>query len=166
MRTPLFLLALALAGCAAGELEETLSILPGSNYVAPVLGGYPRPSGCGTEKCLALDSTEKELYTQARAKSIKWVTVVDRFYAFRSYLYPNTTETPSVAEMQSYQRAMAEQMDMGRLTESQWAYLIDKKTAEIGARNQALQNSAPRTVRCTTISVGTRDFPQFQTTCR
>lgn len=168
MRLSILALALALTGCAAvNDMDSTLSdFVPGVQYAAPTLGGYPRPSGCQTSKCQALDQFEAELYNRVRTKKITWVNLVDRFYNGRAELYPNSSGGYGVNELRSYQRALAEQMDLGKMTESQWAYFIEKKSGEINSRNQALSNSAPRTTNCTTTNVGTTNSPQFSTTCR
>lgn len=167
MKIFFMLLVILLSGCAnLDDLNETLNDVTGTPYSAPALAGYPRPSNCNSSNCVALDRLEAQLYDLARAKRITWVRLVDVFYQKRGELYPNTNDNYGTNELRSYQRAIAEQMDLGKITESQWAYLVEKKSGEINSRNQALRNSAPRTTNCTTMNVGTRDFPQFSTTCR
>ena len=166
MKIPTLLLVIALTGCASlNDIDDTLSFIPGAAYSAPTLGGYPKPSGCQTTNCLALDKFEAELYQRARSKNITWVNLVDRFYSGRAELYPNSSDGSGVSELRAYQRMLAEQMDTGRISESQWAYLIEKKAGELNARNQAIRNSTPRRINCTTTSTGTRAFPSSETTC-
>lgn len=156
-----------LSGCAgsllndvANDYREMLGV-----YTAPYLAASPRPSGCGDERCQALDSIEAKGYELARQKKISWIKLVDVFYQKRAELYPNSRDSYGVNELKSYQRALAEQMDLGKMTESQWAYLVEKKTAEISARNEALSNSAPRQTNCTTTNVGSKTYPEYKTTC-
>ena len=150
---------------ARGSLDETVAALSGTTYTAPTLAASPRPSGCQNPKCRALDSVEAQGFDLARAKKIPWTRLVDVFYNRRAELYPDSDDGLGVNELKSYQRALAEQMDLGRLTESQWTYLVEKKDAEITARYRERAN-ARRAVSCTTTSVGTKEFPQFQTACR
>jgi hypothetical protein len=161
------LLSTLLAGCAGSIIDgvlndyrETLGV-----YTAPTLAGSPRSSNCGDERCRALDAIEEKGYELARQKKITWVKLVDTFYKKRAEYYPSSQDSSGVNELKSYQRALAEQMDLGKLTESQWAYLVEKKTGDISARNEALSNSAPRQRNCTTTNVGTKSFPEYKTTC-
>jgi len=161
------LLLTALAGCAGSLADGVLNDYRemAGVYTAPTLAGSPRSSGCSDERCVALDSIEAKGYELARQKKITWVKLVDFFYKKRAEFYPNSDDTSGVYELKSYQRALAEQMDMGRMTESQWAYLVEKKTAEISARNEALSNSAPRQTNCTTTNVGSKTYPEYKTIC-
>jgi len=170
MKLVAILFSIMLAGCS--ELGETLNVVLNTttdelqgNYTAPTLAGFPRPSGCRSQRCKTLDAVEAQGYKYAREKKITWVNLVDVFYQERAKLYPNSQDNNGANEIRSYQRALAEQMDIGKLTESQWSYLIEKKTSDIDARNQALSNSAPRQTNCTTTNVGTSTFPEYKTTC-
>ena len=163
------LISTTLAGCsvmnaAINDLNDTAGELLGT-YSAPTLAGSPTPSGCGDQRCRTLDAVEEKGYELARQKKITWVKLVDVFYKKRAELYPDSNDSSGANEIRRYQRALAEQMDLGKMTESQWAYLVEKKSAEVNARNQALSNSAPRQRNCTTTNVGTRSFPEYKTTC-
>lgn len=139
MRFVTVLVVLALAGC--GSLSEITRDLDDSaagvmgTYSAPTLAGIPQPSGCSSSRCRTLDAVEAKGYELARQKKITWVKFVDAFYKKRAELYPNSQDGNGVNELRAYQRVLAEQMDLGKLTESQWAYLVEKKTADIRARN-------------------------------
>lgn len=160
-------LSTMLAGCAGSIIDSAMNDYRemAGVYTAPYLSASPRSSGCSDERCIALDSIEARGYELARQRKITWVKLVDAFYKKRAEFYPNSSDSSGVNELKSYQRALAEQMDMGKMTESQWAYLVEKKTAEIIARNEALSNSAPRQTNCTTTNVGSRNYPEYKTTC-
>ena len=169
MRFTILLLAFALSGCGClnelvNDLNDSAGELMGT-YSAPTLAGAPTPSGCSDQRCRTLDAIEAKGYELARQKKITWVKLVDVFYQKRAELYPSSHDSYGANELRTYQRALAEQMDLGKITESQWAYLIERKNAEINTRNQALSNSAPRQTNCTTTNVGTTAFPQFKTSC-
>lgn len=169
MRLVTVLIALALAGCGGlnemvRDLNDSAGELMGT-YSAPTLAGAPTPSGCSDSRCRTLDALEAKGYELARQKKITWVKLVDAFYQKRAELYPSSQDSYGVNELRTYQRALAEQMDIGKLSESQWAYLIEKKNADIRARNQAVSNSAPRQTNCSTTNVGTKSFPEYKTTC-
>lgn len=158
MKLTILLLALILTGCAA--MKESINDYLTGPYTAPTLGGAPTPSGWQ-----ALDAIEANGYQLARQKKITWVKFVDAFYQKRAELYPKSIDTHGVNELRSYQRVLAEQMDLGKITESQWTYLIESKSAEINARNKALYNTAPRQTNCTTTNIGTQAYPEYKTTC-
>jgi len=158
MRMLLAAIAVLLSGCA--EMAEVL----GYSYTAPYLAAEPRPSGCDDARCQQLDRLEAQLYSAARSGRIRWVQLVDTFYAKRAELFPDSNDS-GIRELRSYQRVLAEQMDGRRITESQWVYLQEKKVAELQARNQLIQNTRPRSTNCTTRNVGTAASPQYQTQC-
>lgn len=132
-------LAFSLTGCALHELNDSIGDsadqLMGV-YTAPLLASAPAPSGCQKrdEKCRQLDEFEASGYQLVRAKKITWTKFVNGFYAKRIEFFPSSNDGPNTRELISYQRALAEQMDLGKLTEAQWTYLIDKKYAELQAR--------------------------------
>lgn len=161
------LLAALLTGCAGSILDEVLNDFreTAGIYTAPTLAGSPRPSGCSDQRCRSLDAIEAKGYELARQRKITWVKLVDTFYQKRAEYYPESQDNYGANELKSYQRALAEQMDLRKITESQWAYLIEKKSSEITARNRALSNTAPRQTNCTTTNVGTRTSPRYETTC-
>ena len=139
MRCAILLVALTLGGCAslgeiARDIDDSAAEAVGT-YSAPTLAGSPQPSGCTTSRCKKLDALEAKGYELARQKKITWVKFVDAFYQKRAELYPGSYDRNGVNELRAYQRVLAEQMDLGKLTESQWAYLIEKKNADIRARN-------------------------------
>jgi hypothetical protein len=160
------LLSLPLAGClqTLGEtFNDAMYQVGGYGNEAPTLAGTPMPaSGCSDNRCSTLNAVQAKGYELARQKKITWVKFVDAFYKKRAELYPNTDDSYGARELMLYQRALAEQMDAGKATESQWAYAIERKTADISSRNSA---STPRQTNCTTTNVGTRAFPEYKTTC-
>lgn len=156
MKLAILLFILCITGCA--ELTDVL--VGPSTYTAPTLAGAPTPSGWK-----ALDAIEANGYQLARQRKITWVHFVDAFYQKRAELYPESIDNYGVNELRSYQRVLAEQMDSGKITESQWVYLIESKNAEINARNQVISNSAPRQTNCTTTNIGTRAYPEYRTSC-
>jgi uncharacterized protein YceK len=148
------LLMIVLSGCnSIRELTGT--------YTAPVLSNIPRSSGCSDERCRTLDAIEANGYEQARQGKIKWVKLVDDYYQKRTELYPNSRDDNGVNEYRAYQKVLAEQMDLGKISEAVWVYQLESKIAEIRTRNQALANTAPRQTNCTTTQSGT----SYRTTC-
>lgn len=148
--------ALFLSGCGSvyqmnNELNQSINQMMGT-YSAPLLGGAPRPSGCSDEKCRSLDALEARGYDLARQKKITWTRLVNSFYEGRAKLYPDSNDSSKVHEMISFQRMLAEQMDAGKITESEWAYLVEKKFS--GA-----------TITCNTKNVGAYST-NYQTVCR
>jgi hypothetical protein len=155
-----------LAGClqTLGEtFNDAMYQVGGYGNEAPTLAGTPMPtSGCSDTRCSSLDAVATKGYELARQKRITWVRFVETFYKKRAELYTSTDDRYGARELMLYQRALAEQMDAGRISESQWAYAIERKNAEISARNSA---SAPQPTSCTTKNVGTKTFPEYKTTC-
>ena len=154
----------ALAGCAGmnksySAINTSLNQAMGT-YIAPTLAGSPRSSGCTDERCRSLDEFERVAYEKARKKEIRWVHLVDAFYEARRRLYPNSADDSLVYEYQSFQRALAEQVDAGRVTESQWAYLVDRKFNELSERRRTGYT------QCNTTNIGSQQFPNYQTICR
>lgn len=169
MKVIVVLLSVVLTGClqTLGEtFNDAMYEVGGRGNQAPTLAGTPTPtSGCSDSRCRTLDAVEAKGYELVRQKKITWVRFVDTFYKKRAELYPNSDDRSGARELMLYQRALAEQIDLGKVSESQWAYLVEKKDAEINARNTAVSNSAPRQRNCTTTNVGTRTFPEYKTTC-
>ena len=160
------LFLIPLSGCiqTLGEtLNDAMYEVGGYGNQAPTLAATPiATSGCSDSRCRTLDAIEAKGYELARKKQITWVRFVDEFYKKRAELYPNTDDRLGARELMLYQRALAEQLDAGKITESQWAYAIESKYAEIDARYNA---STTRQTNCTTTSVGTDAFPEYKTTC-
>lgn len=128
---------LMLSGC--GSLVETFNDVMydygGYGNQAPTLAGRPSPTpGCSDNRCRTLDAVAAKGYELARQRKIAWVRFVYAFYQKRKELYPNSDDRFGATELISYQMALAEQLDLGKITELQWAYLIDKKNYEINAR--------------------------------
>jgi hypothetical protein len=158
------LFALALAGCGGiyqlnNDINTSIGQIMGT-YSAPTLASSPTPSGCTDDKCRSLDALEAQGYDLARQKKITWTKLVSAFYDGRAKLYPDSSDSAGTRELISFQRVLAEQMDAGKITQAQWAYLVDKKYAEVQNRN------AGQTVRCNTQNTGTSAFPNYQTVCR
>lgn len=160
----------ALTGCGSGlnqvvwGLNDAAAEMMGV-YSAPTLASAPTPSGCNDRRCRTLDEIEAKGYELARQGKITWVKLVDVFYKKRAELYPSSQDGFGVSELVAYQRLLAEQLDLGKITETDWAYLIEVKRSEISARNQSVRGSAPRRVECTTINAGTTSFPLYRTVC-
>lgn len=164
MRILSLLLCMALAACgnlnqAANNLDTSVAQLMGT-YSAPLLAGSPRPSGCSDQRCRALDDLERLGYEKARTREITWVRLVDNFYEGRRQLYPSSSDGGVVYEYQAFQRALAEQLDAGRMTEAQWSYLVERKAGELSERQRTGRTT------CNTTNVGSATFPNYQTICR
>jgi hypothetical protein len=158
------LFAISLAGCGSvyqmnNDLNDSVGQIMGT-YSAPILASSPRPSGCSDSKCRQLDQVEVKGYELARQKKITWTKLVSAFYEGRAKLYPDSNDSAGIREFMSFQRMLAEQMDAGKITEAQWAYLVDKKYSEVQSRD------AGQTVRCNTQNIGTNAAPNYQTVCR
>jgi len=141
-----FFITLFLAGCADlnnlhNSMQDSIAEIKGT-YTAPLLASTPTPRTCSDTRCKTLDLLEENNYELARHKDITWVKMVDDYYQKRAELYPRSQNKTGANELRSYQRYLAEQLDSGKITESQWAYLVENKTAEINSRNQMLDNSA------------------------
>jgi hypothetical protein len=157
--------AFLLTGCGNvyqlnNSINDSVNQLMGV-YSAPTLASSPTPSGCGNDsRCQQLDEIEAKGYEMARQKRITWTKLVNAFYEGRSQLYPNSNDSAYTREFISFQRVLAEQMDAGKITETQWAYLVDKKYAEAQTRNAGQQTT------CNTQNTGTNDSPNYRTVCR
>ena len=166
MRTPLLKYAtlLLLVGCAStGEFVRDIDQLyqkTTGTFIAPILGGTPRPSGCTESRCIELERFETRGFRMAREGEIKWVQMVDGFYDLRYVIFSETSDTQEVAEIRAFQRVTAEALDRGKITEAQWAYGVEKKLGEMSQRR-----AAARPIRCTTKNVSTADFPIYKTDC-
>ena len=164
MRPYALLLVLSLGGCAPiGQLERDLNVglseMMGS-YSAPLMGGSPRPSGCQTRECLAFDDLERLGYESVRAKRITYMRMVDVLWEGRRRLWPNSNDGQPVYEYQAFLRVLAEQVDQGKVSPTQWEYLVESKLGEIRERQRG------RVTRCNTVNAGTPQFPNYQTLCR
>jgi hypothetical protein len=169
-------LTLVLAGCSGiVDLQNSVAEIQGI-YSAPLLAGTPTTRTCTDKRCRVLDSIEADGYVLARQKNITWVKMVDDYYKKRSELYPHSQDKNGANELRLYQRYVAEQMDNGKVTEAQWAYLVESKTAEVQTRSKMLKYRAnaanaaampvmPQMQTCNTMNIGTTTFPNYQTTC-
>jgi hypothetical protein len=158
--------AIALTGCGNiyqlnNDINDSVSQMMGT-YSAPTLASHPTPSGCAgsDNRCRQLDQLEERGYSMARQKQITWTKLVSAFYEGRAKLYPDSNDSAYTREFISFQRVLAEQMDAGRITETQWAYLVDKKFAETQTKNAGQQTT------CNTQNTGTDAFPNYRTVCR
>ena len=160
----LLLLTLTLSGCAdLSQMNRDFNISVAQatgTFVAPTLGGSPRPSGCSDDKCRQLDRLEEALYGEANRHQITFTLLVNRFYEGRARLFPESRDSSGLWELRSFQLALAEHVDLGKVSAAQWAYLVDAKANEISERNRGR-----RTV-CNTTNTGTREFPEYRTVCR
>ena len=143
------------------DINDSVNQMLGT-YSAPTLASRPTPSGCAgsDDRCRQLDQLEERGYSMARQKRITWTRLVSAFYEGRSKLYPDTNDSAYTREFISFQRVLAEQVDAGKITEAQWAYLVDKKYAELQTKNSGQQTI------CNTQNTGTDAFPNYRTICR
>jgi len=139
--------ALPLSGCLAtsgggifdvlNDLNESSSQMMGT-YQAPYLASAPMASGCANrdQRCLILDQTEADLYSKARSNTISWRQLVDQFYSERARQYPSSNDGYGAAELAAYQRVLADRMDRGQISETEWVYFNEQKLQEISSRSQ------------------------------
>lgn len=144
----LLVCALPLSGCLTTSgggifdvlynLNDKSSLLMGT-YQAPTLASAPMSSGCAhrDQRCLILDQVEADLYTKARSNTISWRQLVDRFYSERARQYPDTNDSYGAAELIAYQRVLADRMDRGQISETEWVYFNEQKNQEISSRSQS-----------------------------
>lgn len=157
MKSTKFLLALtcaiAVSGCStisSGTFFNALDQINDSNsqifglYQAPTLAPSPRPSGCARhdQRCLTLDETEANLYAKARQSKITWRQLVDEFYLERARQFPRSNDSYGATELAAYQRVLADRMDMGQISETEWVYFIEKKLQEMSSQRQASEANA------------------------
>lgn len=101
------------------------------------LSSSPQPNDCyGYEinACRALDAIEASGYSMARSGKIKWVDMVNRFYQERNRYFPHLRDDHINAEIRSYQSLLAERKDSGKITESEWVFLLSRQYSAIVAR--------------------------------
>ncbi len=114
----------------------------------PYLSSKPTPLGFAdcppqyASRCQALHRTELQGYQLARSGRISWSEMVNRFYELRDQILP--LEDDMTREMESYQRYLAKKIDARAMHETEWAYLLDKKVAELNARNEMLNATRQR----------------------
>lgn len=189
-----FLTTFTLSGCLATSgsgpgLFESGGLLDSINGVtdyyadvigvfeAPYLAASPERLSCANrdQRCRELNNKEIELYAQARNKTISWTNLVILFYTERIKIYPKTQNGDDIKQIYAYQRVLAEKMDRGLITESEWFYLNQRKFAEISSQqqqdaanssilrqeqNQHLKNQ-PTQLNCMTTKAGLT----YYTTC-
>jgi hypothetical protein len=153
------LLTIFVSGCAV------LDKLVDEKEPVFLLSPYPQNSGCNKSGCIELDTLEAKGYDAARNNRMTWINLVDTFYNKRDKIFPNARETSSNMEYRAYQRYLAGLMDTKKISESQWAYQLQKKLGELNARDQLLENSKPRTQNCVTERVGIAPFQTYRTRC-
>jgi hypothetical protein len=112
-----------------------------------------------------MDAIEAKGYELARSGKTSWVKFVTVFYAERNKLFPNASDTPDTKEYIAFQRALAEQMDAGKVTEAQWVYLLENKKNEQQSRRSLIENSKPKKQNCISRKTGVPPFEQWETTC-
>lgn len=157
--------ALALTSCSSvyelnNGINDSLNQVMGT-YSAPTLASSPRPSGCANDnRCRQLDEIEEYGYNMVRQKKTTWAKFVNAFYQGRLELYPNTNDDAYTREFISFQKVLAEQIDARKINETQWAYLVDKKFAEMQTRSAGQQTT------CNTQNTGTNASPNYRTICR
>ncbi|WP_137921272.1 hypothetical protein [Hydrogenophaga sp. 2FB] len=146
----------ALTGCA--------SMLEGD--VVYYLDSQPIKNQCFSKACRSLDNYTAAAYARARSGQMSWVSLVDGYYRLRDQLYRGRGDTPFTAEIRSYQRALAEQIDFGKLTETQWVYLQQRRINELNSRQALIESAQPRETSCISHNTGTPSMPSFHTVCK
>jgi hypothetical protein len=158
------LLSMTLTGCLqtlGDTVKDVLNEASDYGRQAPTLAGTPiQTSGCSDHRCEFLDALEARGYELARKGEITWVGFVESFYRKRAELYPNSNDRFGARELMLYQRMLAERMDNGQISEAQWAYLIEKKNADINTRNEMLLNSASSQSTGSSANQGVTCFKQ------
>lgn len=91
--------------------------------------------------CRAIDEVQASGYAMARKGQISWVQMVDRYYRERSRIFPNMRDDHFTAEIRAYQRVLAERKDAGRITESEWVFLLAKQFSVLTARDNQSQSA-------------------------
>lgn len=108
------------------------------------LGATPSQSDCtglNLTACRALDAVEESGYAMARRGNMTWVRMVDRFYEERGRYFPNMRDDHFTAEIRAYQRVLAERKDAGKITESEWVFLLAKQFSVLTARDNQSQSA-------------------------
>lgn len=168
------LFTFVLSGCeSVSNLSNSINEMTGK-YTAPWLESTPTSRHCADARCRTLDTVEANGYELARQKRITWVSMVDTYYQKRIELFPRSNDSNGLIELRTYQRYLAEQMDSGKITETEWAYRVVSKEGEIETRNEMLEHSASaaaaaqnasKKTTCNTTNIGSAAFPNYQTTC-
>ena len=91
--------------------------------------------------CRAIDEVQATGYAMARRGQISWVQMVDRYYRERSRIFPNMRDDHFTAEIRAYQRVLAERKDAGKITESEWVFLLAKQFSVLTARDNQSQSA-------------------------
>lgn len=159
MRFAIILILLSLTSGCAQMVENMYS------DTSWTLSEYPTNSGCPSSACKRMDAIEAKGYELARSGKITWVKFVNTFYMERNKLFPNASDTSDTKEYISLQRVLAEQMDAGKITETQWVYILQRKKNEQESRNALIENSKPRNQNCTSQKVGLPPFERWETRC-
>jgi hypothetical protein len=147
MRLLYFLIIAALSGCSTirdvnrgiNQVNRDINVSVAEalgTYTAPVLAGRATPSRCSDDRCRELDRVEAAGYEAVAQNRITYLKLVDSFYEARSQLYPDSYDKQWVFELRSFQRALAEQVDSGKVSALQWEYLNDQKYGELAARRK------------------------------
>lgn len=155
---------LSLAACSDlnqihRDINDSIRQVAGT-YTAPLLAGSSRPSDCSDAKCRSLDEMERVGYEMIRRKEATYTRLVDGWYQARARLFPDSNDGSEIYEYKAFQRLLAEQVDAGRVSESQWTYLVERKLSEIRERQRS------GIINCNTRNVGSALVPNYQTTCR
>ena len=84
--------------------------------------------------CRAIDGIQASGYAMARRGQMTWVQMVERYYRERSRIFPYMRDNHVTAEIRAYQRVLAERKDAGKITESEWVFLLSRQNSAIVAR--------------------------------
>lgn len=91
--------------------------------------------------CRAIDDVQASGYVMARRGQISWVQMVDRYYRERSRIFPSMRDDHVTAEIRAYQRVLAERRDAGKITESEWVFLLAKQFSVLTTRENQSQSA-------------------------
>ena len=98
-------------------------------------------SNVNVSACRAIDEIQASGYAMARRGQISWVQMVDRYYRERGRIFPNMRDDYFTAEIRAYQRVLAERKDAGKITESEWVFLLAKQFSVLTARENQSQSA-------------------------
>ncbi|MDO8341515.1 MAG: hypothetical protein Q7T59_06095, partial [Candidatus Woesebacteria bacterium] len=112
--------------------------------------------------CRAIDDVQVSGYAMARRGQISWVQMVDRYYRERSRIFPNMRDDHVTSEIRAYQRVLAERKDAGKLTESEWVFLLSKQYSAILARENQSQSARQQQHQMQQLRSDQANFEQQQ----
>jgi hypothetical protein len=139
--TRILLFSAMLSGCSAysdlaRDVNNAVAEYSGT-YMAPPLQPVYVKRQCTDDRCRKLDYFEYELYTLVDRKRETYSEMVRKYYELRTRLYPDSRDTRQLYELRSFQRALAEQIDKGEVSATQWEYQNRKMASDMAARDSS-----------------------------